>query len=212
MAYTVAHSAVIKSAISSKKMSLISLNGNVPYDAQVEYLESTNGQWIDSGVPLNTIYGMDIKFNALGSQPGQYKPFVVRSDSTFCFSTWQDQGFYIRYNGYHNGFFMYKLHLTTDESLSIRNGSYDFGFVSGDLNGRGNPFANSSNTLSIFGVKGWREYNVRIYSLSLYDANNTAIREYVPVRAGENGMLYDNVSNKLFKNGGTGAFLIGPDL
>lgn len=37
------------------------------------------------------------------------------------------------------------------------------------------------------------------------------IREMIPVRTGSIGCLYDSISGQLFRNAGTGAFIIGPD-
>lgn len=42
------------------------------------------------------------------------------------------------------------------------------------------------------------------------DANN--IIDFIPVRVGQVGYLYDRVSGQLFGNSGTGAFIVGPDV
>ena len=41
--------------------------------------------------------------------------------------------------------------------------------------------------------------------------NNVLVRDYIPVRKGMVGYLYDRVSGKLFGNAGTGDFVLGPD-
>lgn len=41
--------------------------------------------------------------------------------------------------------------------------------------------------------------------------NGVLVRDYIPVRVGQTGYLFDNVSKQLFGNAGTGAFVIGPD-
>ena len=37
------------------------------------------------------------------------------------------------------------------------------------------------------------------------------IRDFIPVRVGSTGYLYDKVSGQLFGNAGTGDFVLGPD-
>ena len=41
--------------------------------------------------------------------------------------------------------------------------------------------------------------------------NNTKIIDFIPVRVGQVGYMYDKISNTLFGNSGTGNFVIGPD-
>lgn len=50
----------------------------------------------------------------------------------------------------------------------------------------------------------------RIYAAKLYDSN-TLVRDFIPVRVGSVGYLYDRVTQQLFGNAGTGAFVLGPD-
>ena len=42
-------------------------------------------------------------------------------------------------------------------------------------------------------------------------SDGTVIADYIPVRKGTVGYLYDRVSGKLFGNAGTGDFVLGPD-
>ena len=41
--------------------------------------------------------------------------------------------------------------------------------------------------------------------------NGLTVRDFIPVRVGDVGYMYDRVSGDLFGNAGTGAFIIGPD-
>ena len=52
---------------------------------------------------------------------------------------------------------------------------------------------------------------MRIASCRIYD-NNILVRDYITVRRGTVGYLYDRVSGQLFGNAGTGAFGYGNDL
>jgi hypothetical protein len=42
--------------------------------------------------------------------------------------------------------------------------------------------------------------------------NGTIVRDFIPVRKGDVGYMYDRVSGQLFGNAGTGAFVLGSDL
>ena len=41
--------------------------------------------------------------------------------------------------------------------------------------------------------------------------NDTLVRDFIPVRVGNVGYMYDKVSGQLFGNSGTGSFILGPD-
>ena len=50
----------------------------------------------------------------------------------------------------------------------------------------------------------------RIYGCQII-SNNEIVRDYIPVRIGQTGYMYDRVSGELFGNSGTGDFILGPD-
>lgn len=57
---------------------------------------------------------------------------------------------------------------------------------------------------------------VKCRSFSVYDSNNVKLRDFIPVRftneLGEvEGAMYDKVSKQLFRNQGTGKFIVGAD-
>jgi len=54
-------------------------------------------------------------------------------------------------------------------------------------------------------------YTVRISSCKIYE-DAELVRDFIPVRRGTTGYMYDKVSGKLFGNSGTGEFVLGPDV
>ena len=48
--------------------------------------------------------------------------------------------------------------------------------------------------------------------MQVYDASGGLLLDFIPVRVGTVGYLYDRVSGKLFGNAGTGDFVLGPDI
>jgi hypothetical protein len=50
--------------------------------------------------------------------------------------------------------------------------------------------------------------DIAYISISL---NNSKIADFIPVRVGQVGYMYDKVSGTLFGNAGTGSFILGSD-
>jgi hypothetical protein len=47
--------------------------------------------------------------------------------------------------------------------------------------------------------------------MRVYDAAGNILFDFIPVRKGTVGYMYDRVSGKLFGNAGSGDFVLGPD-
>ena len=167
----------------------------LPYDAEVEYLESVYTQYIDTGIVLkkndSVIIDVDIPdvLNSWQTACGVYAPtFRITSYAT---ST-QPRGWFIE------GF-------TLPESPIGRNvwtgrvTSTNI-VVSFTLNVQ----HNSSQILDGYGR------HIKYYSVKIL-RDGTEIIDLIPVRKGTVGYLYDRVSGELFGNAGTGDFIIGPD-
>lgn len=52
---------------------------------------------------------------------------------------------------------------------------------------------------------------VRLYHVELL-RNGVKLRDFLPVRVGEVGYMYDQVSGELFGNAGGGSYILGPDI
>ena len=52
---------------------------------------------------------------------------------------------------------------------------------------------------------------IKIYYFKIYD-NGVLVRDFIPVRVGTTGYMYDSVSGRLFGNDGTGDFIVGADV
>jgi hypothetical protein len=56
----------------------------------------------------------------------------------------------------------------------------------------------------------------RVYGFKAWDGDRILVRNFIPIRfTNENnqteGAMYDKVTKQLFRNAGTGSFIIGPD-
>jgi hypothetical protein len=61
-------------------------------------------------------------------------------------------------------------------------------------------------------VDGGKIAQVRLFGVQIYDSNNNLVRDFIPVRKGNVGYMYDRVSGQLFGNQGTGEFVLGADI
>lgn len=192
----------------------------LPYDAEIEYLETTGTQWIDTGIiPTTTTYVRSkfVNLNATGeviigfhdTEGNAWRLFNVFSERIY-FDMPSNNNNPLRMNKFSGGIVVNALYeyelgnryvkdLTTginileDATLSTRNGTNSIG-VSGTKKG-GTTLVTSRN---------------RFYYVQIYDGS--ILFDGIPVRVGQTGYLYDKVSGKLFGNSGTGDFILGPDI
>ena len=191
----------------------------LPYDAEVEYLESTGTQWIDTGVNGYLDFDYDIKFliptpvspnyynsffgawNSIGNEPRQYA-FTNSAAQTFYCGNGQGsqlnmsscpQNKIAHFRKYGN-----TLQLNTIKKTVAYSEPYEL-----------------DRTLFLFGTNRGTFINralsgTRIYSFEL-SLGGEMILDIISVRKDNVGYMYDRVSGELFGNAGTGEFIIGPD-
>lgn len=177
-----------------------SSGAKLPYDAEVEYLESTGVQYIDTGVDISsydtikvdaTVIAFLSRAGIFGSD-GWLSSFVTNNSNELRWLPSFDKMSVARiwYIGKRlNCFF-------TRNGMTINGVSY---VLSGDAGNTG------SGNFMLFKGRNICS-NVRIYSFSIDEKLNL-----IPVRKDGVGFMYDKVSGELFGNAGTGAFIIGPD-
>lgn len=184
------------------------------YDAEVEYLESTGTQWIDTGLVVSPQSSFEIDF-ALTAYQQEKGIFGARSFPRFCMIF---AGNLLRVDLNDGSSIRWR------QSDSRRTVSYNRGdrFVSDSVYGDvpwddGDPTMDSpcSDTATVFVDKldGGISSLSRLTSMKLYGLRIVGDQscDLVPVRKNGIGYMYDRVSRKLLGNLGTGAFIIGPD-
>lgn len=193
----------------------------LPYDAEVEYLESTGTQYVDTGVVGSTPLRVKVKFSI--------SPDGATNDQLFgAFSSNNRLMIYITKlaNGKNriqcgcgtkSGGSM-SLDAVDDEVHEIVvNFEADNFWAEVDGGTRvtisGGTAATNLTNAFLFDRSGSSDpIKARIYSASIWTGSNmTLVRSFVPMRVGQVGYLFDRVSGELFGNAGTGAFTIGPD-
>jgi len=203
----------------------------LPYNAEVEYLESTGTQWIDTGISMD-IYpsiGFRIGLNPLVS--------VNKNPATdgFCgFSNYGSRWFGVNFMSLNSRGLQIGLGNTAYNSSNMAIKDYEV-LVSSELgvllDGMDTGYTYShgiggrkGTTFYVFAICARDSSNInhisprqcRIYSLTIYNGEDV-LQDFIPVRfmneqGISEGAMYDRISGELFRNQGTGAFIIGPDI
>ena len=188
----------------------------LPYDAEVEFLESTGTQWIDTGVIPDTV---DLDINIALTVIAQGHLFGSRTNSNFSPATnhlWSSYGNnagqfrkdWIGENSY------LPLSTTAPNIIGLHSSASGSSVVHDGATWTGGVKTTNSLSLYLFAVNnnGTAATGVtKIYQCKI-TKNGVLVRDFIPVRVGTVGYLYDRVSGKLFGNAGTGDFVLGPDV
>ena len=192
----------------------------LPYDAEVEYLESTGTQYIDTEYTNPEVRTVECRCKFLYKKSELKGIFLTRSSNSciigyiqnyrdnvlsYCFTSSNSQIPEIKatYNNIHNA--------------KIGNdGTYSYSEVDSIKKSyRKSGVFNVDSSIKLFSDDGNLFGTCKIYDWGM-TINGYVVRDMLPVRfTNENGVLegamYDRVSGQLFRNAGTGAFIIGPD-
>ena len=197
----------------------------LPYDAEVEYLQTTGTQYIDTGVKPT----QDTDF---------YAEFAVADSTvnTTFFLVWDSTGnvndkSYGLSNIPRSNTFQFRRwgRIWISSGVMQANTKYTYRseankiYIDDVLKGTGSIatfsidgnlilFAENDVPHSYRPNKGITPYPYIIcYAFRLYNSG-VLIRDFIPVRKGTVGYMYDRVSGQLFGNAGTGSFILGPDI
>jgi hypothetical protein len=91
-------------------------------------------------------------------------------------------------------------------------GTASYGSNSVNISGFGGcPFPLYLFAANVSDTASFMSYGKRIYGCKITEGSEV-VADFIPVRKGTVGYLYDRVSGKLFGNDGTGDFVLGPDV
>lgn len=215
---------ITKSNLGAFNTALVDSSSALPYDAEVEYIDSIVPAFIDTGIYPNgsTIVEIDGLFlsagaNSLGSMLGCYNDrYMFRYRNT----TRAELSMVERGNGTGYGSWCY-----FETNIKSRH-TYTYGgnlgvLLDGIQIDDGIVFSQKgyASTLKIAGgynaQNTQRGGNNRYWRVSIWK-NDELVRDFQPVRITNEyseieGAMYDRVSGEVFRNSGTGSFIIGPD-
>lgn len=201
----------------------------MPYDAKIEYLETTGTQYIDTGIKVasNTrseVKGQYVQNNntfdvLLGCQegtPSKNGVFVALKSS----SSSTPNKLYLEIgqtvDGNASAILSNAQALTLHTFIGEINGStLSFTIDGTTLTGTSRGVYPTNLNLFLFAknVEGIadRFANARVYYCKIWQGGNLVFDAY-PVRVGSVGYLYDTISGQLYGNAGSGSFILGNDL
>ena len=174
----------------------------LPYDAEIEYLESTGTQYIDTGIKFhetdNINYRIDVKVYV----------YSTASNYSCIINNMYEKA------PYPGTVLRYKNNKVTSE-IGSQN-SIIIGNTNTVLNISYSPNDNRKHNVSSTLFAGydskmnpWRFCKLKLYYCKLWNRGEL-VRDYIPVIKDGVGYLYDKVSKRMFGNDGTGNFIAGP--
>lgn len=191
----------------------------LPYDAEVEYLESTGTQWIDTGIVAGDDTTFSVRFNCTsmvdtaiygGRSQAQGRQWILplqMNQIQFGYGR-----IYQNINVQYRGFW-----LDLDTSLSSESYTYRVNVDGGAETTVSTPRQTFTNTANVLLFAAWNNTAVgykttaKVAMFKIWK-NSVLVRDYIPVRVGTVGAMYDRVSGALFGNAGSGDFVLGPDV
>ena len=185
----------------------------LPYDAEIDYLESTGTQWIDTGIYPDATYTFDSEVWITKSQ-GETVLWGVRKSGAYNSDNQQCMLNYPNYSGY------YFIGLFSTNTSKKENWRTDFNpQVNVKYSLVGMTVVPTMQTMTFpvhlfgFNNKGSAYPSIGACRLGEWVAysNGIVVADFIPVRVGQVGYMYDKVSRQLFGNSGTGSFILGPD-
>lgn len=201
----------------------------LPYDAEVEYLESSGngsstGQVINSNVLIPASCShveYHFKFMFVKNQKGVlcgHQTASYGNPRTYLFYSSKAQSTREFYAGNKIGSVSIPSQEIVDGYITLDEGGKLYFYRNGTL---ANQFTLSGSALNknfplrIFGGSYGNNLDdlasIRMWNFSIVHGN-TLVRDYIPVRVGQVGYMYDRVSGELFGNVGTGSFILGNDV
>ena len=175
---------------------------------QLEYIESSGAQYIDTGLKPTQDYSMTIKCQSTGTKNNTYAA---------CDTNWQNTGFFIGVSVFEFGnastmsaqnYGENPIVLTLDKTGGYKDGVKIWNNTST------NTFQTVSNlTLFALNRNGTiREYLTgKIYYCTIRD-NGTLVRNFIPCKNPEGAIgMYDTIGAQFYQNLGTGVFVAGDE-
>ncbi len=191
----------------------------LPYDAEIEYLQSSGTQYIDTGYAFSDDYSWEVDLEGMNSNSTAFgaRASSVRTSVLYYSVT---NGMVVNMAGYNGSTTPFKLGSLTSRHTIRMSVSQNKGAVwvddekkYGDTSFNGSYISSVSQALfaTKYGDNDFRDITEsKIYSVKMWQGSDL-VRDYIPVRVGTTGYMYDKVSGQLFGNAGTGDFILGPD-
>ena len=191
-----------------RRIVIINSTPALPYDARVEYISCTRGQYINTSIttgPDATSYKIEIDLT-INSNTSTVR-YYCYSATNNAINLYTSNGRFYNQGAYRavtNGVRYTIIAETTETKRSVTIGqSTSTQSFSKDIN--------DGKTIYILGGPSLTGANAYIHGF-IIKKNDVDIFNAYPVRVGQVGYLYDTISGQLFGNNGSGSFTIGNDV
>lgn len=184
-----------------------------PYDAEVQYLQSSGTQYIDTGIYGDIGLDYEIQAQMTGGTYGNALGDRQSSSSNrFTLNFWSGKEAYFNC-GSRNEIVVKQL--TVSNSHIYKKSGLDV-YIDGTQKGTlTSQTFTTPNTIIVFGARDAGTLSSmltgRIYYCKFW-RNGDLLFDFIPVRKNSVGYMYDRVSGQLFGNSGTGNFILGNDI
>lgn len=201
--------------------------GQDKYDAEIQYLESTGTQHIETEFKHNQNTRFVGKFeviNVAAITSAWLSPFGSWGDVQASSGTNYGKMKGIENNPNNNTWRSYYAKISNSLAFNAAVKRYGLHTIDFNKNVHTMDGYTCNHTAATFTsiyndtIFGCRSYTgavshgyYKFYYFQIYD-NGTLVRDYIPVRKNNIGYMYDRVSGQLFGNAGSGQFVLGPDI
>lgn len=186
---------------------------------EIEYLKGALGAYIDTGIPGSNNLKIEIRYSVTaheqyGAVLGNYVDENSNAWRIILQSSSNNHGFInvntkagssaqLTNGGTKN---MYMTVVMSKTSITINGTTNTVPTTSGTSNITNIALFSKSTTFSPQGTIG-----TKIMYCKIWDGT-VLVRDFIPVRVGTVGYMYDKVNNKIFGSIGSGNFVLGPDI
>lgn len=180
----------------------------LPYDDEIEYLQSTGTQWINTLIPSTLATKLEVRCSFTNTNSGRYGCVRFVTDTYRYYFGVSDSKWIAAVNS-----LSYNHNIgDADTLVHVFTLDNDGFYIDGQKKvNSGNDAVNTNIVLcNVNNTYVSVAASSKLYYAKIYD-NNVLVFDAIPVRVGTTGYMYDKISKQLFGNAGTGSFILGPD-
>ena len=184
----------------------------LPYDAEVEYLESTGTQYISTMLTPTRVH---VGLKPIGAATPSYFDayFGVNNSGSRTTGLYSDTKDTLIATNYNRNSVEFSALWGVFHNVCF---DRDTVSVDGETKAFVTNFHETDDAVKSFGLFDFPQRGSgptpksAISYCKMLDGEDNLMADFIPVRVGDVGYMYDRVSGQLFGNSGTGAFVIGP--
>ena len=186
----------------------------LPYDAEVEWIQGDNSSWIDLGISPYDVNNIHVKFETANESHAN-NPMIFGGErfSGYNFLLTMQSNGYIRYWGGGSPIAVCSDREVAEYEFNLTRKNSSTGVAIG-YKGGVETYRNDSERITYSGAGSLFLFStaggLHASAIKLNELNING-EQYIPVRVDSVGCLYNLASDRILRNAGTGAFIIGPD-